>query len=100
MVATHNDHPSQAKHVLARIYVFFRVLGVFGGDVFGEIGAQPACAFFHLGQLKRSFQNLLFYIVTPHNDHPSYVKHVLRTIYVLFTLFGCWVWGGGCHLLE
>ena len=26
-----------------------------------------------------------------HNDHPSYVKHVLGSIYVFFTLFGGWV---------
>ena len=30
-----------------------------------------------------------------HNDHPSYLKHGLGSIYVFFTLFGCWVWGRG-----
>ena len=29
-----------------------------------------------------------FDIVVTHNDHPSYVKHVLGSIYVFFTLFG------------
>ena len=33
-------------------------------------------------------------IVTTHNDHPTYVKHVLGSIYVLFTLFGYWEPGG------
>ena len=36
-----------------------------------------------------------FDIVTTHNAHPSYVKHVLRHVYVFFTLFGYWVRGGG-----
>ena len=30
-------------------------------------------------------------IVASHNDHPSYVKNVLRGIHVFFTLFGGWV---------
>ena len=34
-------------------------------------------------------------IVTTQDDHPSYVKHFLGSIYVLFTLFGYWVRGGG-----
>ena len=33
--------------------------------------------------------------MTTQNDHPSYGKHVLGRIYVFFTLFGCWVRGGG-----
>ena len=28
-------------------------------------------------------------LLTAHNDHPCYVKHVLGRIYVFFTLFGC-----------
>ena len=32
-----------------------------------------------------------FDIEATHNDHPSYVKHVLGSIYVFFTLFACWV---------
>ena len=40
------------------------------------------------------FRNLFFYIVTTHNDHPSYVKHVLGNICVFFTRLGYWVrWG-------
>ena len=34
-----------------------------------------------------------FFIVTIHNDHPSYVKHVSGSIYVFFTGIGC-----VCHL--
>ena len=37
-----------------------------------------------------------FDIVTTHNDHPSYVKHVLGSIHVFFfTLFGYSVCVGG-----
>ena len=39
--------------------------------------------------------NYFFDIVTTHNDQPSYVKHVLGSVYVFFTPFGDWVWGGG-----
>ena len=41
------------------------------------------------------FETYIFDIVTTQNDHPSYVKHVLGRIYVLFTLFGYQVGGGG-----
>ena len=41
------------------------------------------------------FETFLFDIVTTQNDHPSYAKHILGRIYVFFTLFGCWVRGGG-----
>ena len=33
--------------------------------------------------------------MTTQYDHPRYVKHVLRRIYVFFTLFGHGVHGGG-----
>ena len=47
------------------------------------MGTQPASAVFHLGQLKnRSFQTVI-----TENDHPSYVKHVLGRIHVVFSLF-------------
>ena len=55
------------------------------------IGTQPAYAVFHSPQLKnRSFRNFFFDIVTTHNDHPRYVKHVLGRIYMFFTVFGYW----------
>ena len=42
------------------------------------------------------FSKLVFFdIVTTQNDISSYAKHVLGHIYVFFTLFGCWVRGGG-----
>ena len=37
------------------------------------------------------FKTHFFGIMATQNDQPSYVKHVLRTIYVCFTLFGGWV---------
>ena len=41
------------------------------------------------------FETYFFDIVITQNDHSSYVKHALGCIYVVFTLFGYWVGGGG-----
>ena len=38
--------------------------------------------------------------MTTQDDHPTFVKHVLGCIYVFFTLFGYWVWGGGGGALQ
>ena len=52
-------------------------------------GTRPAHAIFRPGQHKiQTFQNIFLDIVTTHNGCPSYVKHVLGSIYVLFALFG------------
>ena len=52
--------------------------------------------FFTLDSSKMEvFETCFFDIVTTHNDHPRYVKHVLGRIYVFFTLFGYQVRGGG-----
>ena len=40
------------------------------------------------------FKPCFFDIVTIQYDHPSYPKHVLGCIYMVFTLFGYWVGGG------
>ena len=45
-------------------------------------------------------ETYFLYIATTQNDHPTYVKHVLGSIYVLFTLFGYWVRGGGGVLSQ
>ena len=51
--------------------------------------------FFTLGSSKIVvFETYVFDTMITQNDHPSYVKHVLGLIYVLFTLFGYWVSGG------
>ena len=43
---------------------------------------------------KSKFRKLNFFdIVAIHNYHRSYVKHVLGSIYVVFTLGGRWVLG-------
>ena len=42
------------------------------------------------------FETFFFDIVTTQNDMSSYATHILGRIYVFFTLFGCWVRGGGC----
>ena len=52
--------------------------------------------FFTLGSSKIEVSETCFFdIVTAQNDHPTYVKHVSSSIYVVFTLFGYWVRGGG-----
>ena len=52
--------------------------------------------FFALYSSKTKVSETYFFdIMTTHNDQPRYVKHVLRHIYVFFTPFGDWVWGGG-----
>ena len=49
---------------------------------------------FYPGQVKnQSYTNLSFDIVATHNDHPSYVKHLLGSIYLFCPLF--WVLGAG-----
>ena len=55
IVTTQNDHPSYAKHVLGRNYVFSPYLGIRSGGGGGGsqgTGAQPAYAVFRPGQLK------------------------------------------------
>ena len=42
------------------------------------------------------FETYFFDIVTTQHDISSYAKPILGRIYVFFTLFGCWVRGGGC----
>ena len=47
--------------------------------------------FFTLGGSKIEvdiFETSLSDLMITYNDHPRYVKHVLRRIYVFFTLFG------------
>ena len=52
--------------------------------------------FFTLGSSNiEDFEPCFHDIVTTRYDHPRYVKHVLGTIYVFFTLFGYHVRGGG-----
>ena len=75
------------------------VLGARGG-----VGGSPKGLvrnllfhFFTLGSSKfEVLQTYFFHVVITQNDHPRYVKHDLGRIYVFFTLFGYWVWGGGC----
>ena len=47
------------------------------------------------GSKMEVFETFFFDIVTTQNDISSYAKHILGRIYVFFTLFGCWVRGGG-----
>ena len=95
IVTTQNDHPSYAKHVLGRIYVFFTLFGyqVGGGGGGGGLPRDGCttclCSFSTRTAQKSKFLKLVFFdVVTTQNDHPRYVKHVVGRIYVFFTLFG------------
>ena len=93
-VTTQKDHPTYVKHVLGRIYVFFTLFGywVGGGGVPKGLVHNLLMQFFTLGSSKIEVSETYFIdIVTTHNGHPRYVKHVLGRIYVFFTFF----WGGG-----
>ena len=58
-------------------------------------GGSPKLLAHNLLSKIEIFETCFFDIVTTQNDHPRYVKHVLGRIYVFFTLFRCWVRGGG-----
>ena len=52
--------------------------------------------FLSLGSSKIEVCETRFFdTVTTQNDHPTYRKHISSSIYVVFTLFGYWVRGGG-----
>ena len=51
---------------------------------------------FALGGSKFKFYETFFDIIATHDDHPSYVQHVLGDICVFFTRFGYLVCWGGC----
>ena len=51
-----------------------------------------SCSFSPCADQNSEFSKLVFFIArSPQNDHLRYEKHTLRTISVLFTLFGYWV---------
>ena len=101
-VTTKIDHPRNVKHVLGSIYVFFTLFGYSlrerggGGGSLKGLVHNLLMQSFTLGNSKvEVFETYFFDIVTTQNDHPRYVKHVLGSIYVFFTLFGYTLPGGG-----
>ena len=96
------DHPSSVQHALGSTYVFSTLFqywvhtrGVPKGLVHNLLQQ-----FFILVTSKIAVSDTYFFrILTTQNDHATYVKHVLGSIYVFFfTLFGYWycgVEGGG-----
>ena len=100
IVITQYDHPRYVKHILGRVYVFFTLFGYWvrgggGGGSLG-IGTQLAYAISTLVSSKIVVSETYFFdIVITQYDHPGCIKHILGRIYVLFTLFGYWAWGGG-----
>ena len=64
------------------------------GRVTQSSGTQASYAFVRRVRLKnQSFRKIFSYIVATHNYHPIYAKHVLGSIWVVFTLFGRWAGG-------
>ena len=91
-MTTQNDHTCYVKHVLIPFYVFFTIFGhrVPEGVSQGTGTHNLLMPFSTLGNSKMEISETDFFnLLTIHNDQISYVKHVLDTLYVFFTLFGC-----------
>ena len=65
IVTTENDHPSYAKHVLGRIYVFFTLFGyqVGGGGLPRDGYTTCLCSFSTRTAQKSKFSKLVFLIL-------------------------------------
>ena len=65
IVTTQNDHPSYAKHVLGRIYVFFTLFGyqVGGGGLPRDGCTTCLCSFSTRTAQKSKFLKLVFLIL-------------------------------------
>ena len=87
-MTTHNDHPSYVKHVLGSFYLFCTGVGCVwggGGVSFKRLVHNLPMLFFGLGISKiKDSDSYFFHSVSTHNDHPSYVKHVVGGIGVFF----------------
>ena len=86
-MAGHKIQNISLRNHLAAIWV----LGVLGGGGLPmDWYAACLCGFSPWAAQKSKLLKLGFFfdIVTTHNDHPSYVKYDLGSIYVFFTLFG------------
>ena len=99
IVTTQNDHPTYLKHAVLTCVSHYLGIGSGGGG--GGVPKGPvqnllAYAVLHPWHLKIEVSETCFFdIMTTQNDHPTYVKHVSSSIYVIFTSFGYWVQGGG-----
>ena len=75
------------------------VCGGGGGCFSQKIGTQRAGAVFHPRNLKNGIgvfpKEFSLTFQARQNDHPRYVKHVLRSIYVVLILCEYWVRGAG-----
>ena len=79
-----------------RVFHLLWVLGGGGGGLPRDWYTTWLRSFSPWAAQKSKFSKLIFFdTVITKNDHPRYVKHVLGSIHVFFTLFGNWVWGGG-----
>ena len=75
------------------VFHLIRMLGARRG---GALVRNLLVQFSTLGSSKiEEAKTYFFYITTTQNDHPTYGKHVLGSIYVFLTLFGYWVRAGG-----
>ena len=88
-----NDQIPYTKHVLDPLYVFFTLFGCLDGGK--GLGHNLLMQFSTLGSSKMEISKPdSFDILTIHNDHISYVKHVLAPLF-FSALFGCLHGGGG-----
>ena len=95
-----NDQMSYVKRVLAPLYVFFTLFGCWvwgggGGGLPRGLGYNLLMQFSRLSSSKMEISETdFFHTSTIQNDQISHVKHVLAPLYVFFTQFRCWGWGG------
>ena len=101
IVTNQNDHPRYVKCVLSKTYVLLTLLshwvpGRGGKGSPKELVHNPLMHLFTLDSPKMEVsETYSFDIPTTRNDHPTYCKHVLSSIYVLFTLSSFLGAGGG-----
>ena len=93
ILAIHNDQTSYVEHVLDPPHVLFTVFCLFGRGLgllndFVLLTAGAPSPFTTYTPKNKVFENDIFDIVATHNDHPTYVKHVLGGICVFFTYLG------------
>ena len=95
ILTIHDEEISYAKHVSDPFCVIFALFGCWGGGHPRGPGHNLLMQFSSLCSSKMEISGTdFFYILTIQNDQILYVKHVFDPLYVFFTLFGGFFWGG------